>query len=171
MFININKIGPEGLRLDRRLELAELAGDETERVGILKAGLSGEARRGNRGVELTARIEARVELECSRCLVSFESAIEADFFLIIVPEAVEFGVGESEIGEEEASLFYAPEGQADLEMIAAEQILLHLPLKPVCDADCKGLCPTCGADRNQIECGCRSEAIDPRLAPLLDLRK
>jgi uncharacterized protein len=171
MFINVNKIGPEGLRIDRRLELAELEGGQDERIRIVQASMRGEARRGGSGVDLTARLEARVQLECSRCLESFEIAIEADFFLIIVAEAVEYGVGESEINEEDAYLFYAPEGKAELDLIAAEQILLHLPLKPVCDADCKGLCPTCGADRNQIECGCRSEAIDPRLAPLLDLRK
>lgn len=171
MFININKIGPEGLRFDRRLELAELESGEAERVRILKADLRGEAIRGKRGVDLAARLNARVELDCSRCLEGFETAIEADFFLIIVPEAVEFAVGESEVSEEDAYLFYAPEGKAELELIAAEQILLHLPLKPVCDAGCKGLCPTCGADRNQIECGCRSETIDPRLAPLLDLKK
>ncbi len=171
MFININKIGPEGLRFDRRLELAELEGGEAERITIVKAELRGEARRGRRGVDLTARLEARVELDCSRCLKRYETAIEADFFLIIVPEAVEYGVGETEMSEEDAWLFYAPEGKAELDLIAAEQILLHLPLKPVCNAECKGLCPTCGADRNQIECGCRSEAIDPRLAPLLDLRK
>jgi uncharacterized protein len=171
MFININKIGPEGIRFDQRLELSELAGGEAERVRILQADLRGKANRGSRGVDLTARLEARVELNCSRCLETFATSIEADFFLIIVPEAVEFGVGEAETSEEDASLFYAPEGKAELELIAAEQILLHLPLKPVCDSDCQGLCPTCGADRNQIECGCRSETIDPRLAPLLDLKK
>jgi uncharacterized protein len=171
MFININKIGPEELRIDRRLELAEMEGGEAERIRILEAHLRGEAKRGKRGVDLTARLEARVELDCSRCLESFVTALEADFFLIIVPEAVEFGVGESAMSEEDAYLYYAPEGKAELDLIGAEQILLHLPLKPVCDAECKGLCPTCGANRNQIECGCRSETIDPRLAPLLDLRK
>ena len=55
--------------------------------------------------------------------------------------------------------------------MAAEQILLNLPLKPVCEPGCKGLCPTCGVNRNQIECDCRSEAVDPRFAPLLDLKE
>jgi uncharacterized protein len=171
MYIDINKIGPEGYRLDRVLDLAELEGGEDEHIRILEARLRGRAERGKRGVDLSANLHSRVELDCCRCLEPFESTISADFSLTIVPEAAEFGAGEIEIDDEDASLFYAPEGKADLGVIAAEQILLNMPLKPVCDPGCKGLCPTCGVNRNKIECDCRSEAIDPRFAPLLDLKQ
>jgi uncharacterized protein len=60
--------------------------------------------------------------------------------------------------------------RADLRAVAAEQIQLALPLKPLCREGCAGLCPTCGANRNRIECGCRSTEVDPRLSALLDLR-
>ena len=54
--------------------------------------------------------------------------------------------------------------------IVAEQILLGQPLKPVCREDCAGLCQTCGVNRNRIKCGCRRDEVDPRLAPLLDIK-
>jgi uncharacterized protein len=171
MYIDTNKIGPEGYRLDRVLDLAELEGAGNELIRILEARLRGRAERGKRGIDFKAHLASKVVLSCCRCLEPFERLISADFFLTIVPEAIEFGAGEIEVSDEDASLFYAPEGKADVAMIAAEQILLNLPLKPVCQAGCKGLCPTCGVNRNEIECGCRNEAIDPRFAPLLDLKE
>jgi hypothetical protein len=62
-------------------------------------------------------------------------------------------------------------GGADLSEIAAEQIYLGLPLKPVCKNDCRGLCPVCGVNRNLEECACVGEEIDPRLAPLLAFKR
>ena len=62
-------------------------------------------------------------------------------------------------------------GDVDLVQVAREQIYLNLPLKSVCRDDCKGLCATCGANRNRIECACSGDQPDPRLAPLLELKK
>ena len=49
-----------------------------------------------------------------------------------------------------------------------EQVLLELPMKALCRDDCRGLCPTCGADLNAGPCGCREEG-DERLAKLKSL--
>jgi uncharacterized protein len=58
----------------------------------------------------------------------------------------------------------------DLAPLAREVLLLDLPLAPLCAADCKGLCPTCGADLNQGDCECVVELADPRWAALDVLR-
>jgi len=71
---------------------------------------------------------------------------------------------------EDAALYYVREDHADLAEIVSEQILLAQPLKPVCRPDCAGLCQTCGGNRNRIKCACRRDEVDPRLAPLLDLK-
>jgi uncharacterized protein len=171
MFINIYKIEPAGQDFDEPV-LRDVAGDEAGGgARVLEARLSGQAKPGKRGVDLRAHLEARVALECSRCLEPLETTISTDFYLNLVPDGAEFGVGEAELSEEAASLFYATEGKADLGVIAAEQLHLNLPLKPVCGDGCKGHCPTCGGNRNRIECGCREEEIDPRLAPLLEFKK
>lgn len=46
-----------------------------------------------------------------------------------------------------------------------------LPMKVLCKEDCKGLCPVCGCDRNETDCDCKNEDIDPRLAVLQDFLK
>ena len=171
MYIDLHATEPEVLQLDESLELTDLKLSGGEPLVVSQAHMEGQATRGADEVELRARLVARLEIPCCRCLESHETSLETDFRLILVPDAVEFGVGEKEMTERESLLFYAEGGRAELAAIAREQIYLNLPLKPLCREDCQGLCPTCGANRNRLKCGCRSEEIDPRLAPLLELKK
>jgi len=57
----------------------------------------------------------------------------------------------------------------DLGPLVRDAIVLELPMAPLCREDCAGLCPQCGADRNEGECGCVAPA-DPRWANLDVLR-
>lgn len=171
IFIDINEIEPDGVRFDESVTLPSAEDAAADGMTLLEARLTGRALPGKRGVEFRAALDARVRLECCRCLEPFETRIRQDFCLTLVADGVEFGAREAQVREEDALLFYATEGRASLAEIAAEQIYLNLPLKPVCDDRCQGLCPTCGVNRNRIECGCRSEEIDPRLAPLLEFKK
>ena len=170
MFLDFNEIPAEGMALDRSVELAELR-DGGDRLLVGPARLVGRARSTERGIEFDGRIEATARLECCRCLDPFEAPLTADFSLVVVSDATEFGSGEQRTDPQDMRLFYASSGRVDLREMTREQIYLNLPLKPLCRADCAGLCPTCGANRNRIECPCRSAETDPRLAPLLDLKK
>ena len=171
MFIDINEIEREGIAFERRLDLSSaiVPGPDLQRVK--SARIEGRADRGERGVMLRARLDATVELACSRCAESFDADMALRFELTLVPDAAEFAAGESRIDDDDASLFYARDGKAGLAQIASEQIYLNVPLKPVCREGCKGLCPQCGANRNVTECGCTVETLDPRLAPLLQFKK
>ncbi len=51
-----------------------------------------------------------------------------------------------------------------------EQLLLALPVKPLCRPDCKGICPICGGDLNKGSCQCKTEEGDPRMAVLRGLK-
>jgi len=57
----------------------------------------------------------------------------------------------------------------DLGPMVRDAIVLELPMAPLCREDCRGLCPQCGADRNEGECGCVAPR-DPRWANLDVLR-
>jgi uncharacterized protein len=159
-----------GREFDRQLELEEVGGPRGALV-VNPVRLVGRVRPGGRGAELGAALEATLRLECSRCLEGFDAPLATRFSLILVSEASEFGSGETRVDDEDSLLFYAGQGQADLREIAREQIWLNLPLKPTCRADCAGLCPTCGANRNLLQCSCRPEEPDPRLAGLAAWRE
>ena len=170
MFLDLRRLADDGLCFDRRLDLPGPRGEDGEPLVVGRARLAGRATPGARGVDLSARLEARLRLLCSRCLEPHALDLDTEFQLRIVADAVEFGVGETELAAEDAALFYAREQKADLRTIATEQVYLNLPLKSVCREDCAGLCPTCGANRNRIKCTCRRAEVDPRLLPLMDLK-
>jgi uncharacterized protein len=53
-------------------------------------------------------------------------------------------------------------GNIDLSELARETFFLNVPMAHLCREDCKGLCPKCGADRNETDCGCILKEKDPR---------
>ena len=101
---------------------------------------------------LTGTITANANLECCRCLKVFERAVNFEF-------------------EEEFDVlaFGYPDDWIDIAEPIRAALIFQEPMQPCCNDDCKGLCPHCGADRNQADCGCGNATIDPRLASLQQL--
>lgn len=74
--------------------------------------------------------------------------------------------------------FYtAPEGEAavkesgiiDLAPLVRELSLIAVPMQPLCQPDCQGLCMQCGQNLNEADCNCEVDDVDPRLAKLSEL--
>jgi uncharacterized protein len=171
MFIDVNKLDTGPHSFDERFRLPESATEGIDDVLVGEVHLRGSVERSSRGGELKAKIDAPVTLDCCRCLEPHESPVSSEFSLILVRDAVEYGVGETQLISQDLEIFHATDGKADLALMAAEQVFLNIPLKPVCRVDCQGLCPACGVNRNRLECACPSEALDLRLAPLLEIKK
>jgi uncharacterized protein len=173
MFIDTNQLGDEPHEFERAFEPGKLVApdpaDEAPEIGEVR--LSGRIEPDPRGPVLSGLLQAELQLVCARCLEPFKSRVSTNFRLILVRDPIPVAEGETGLDWDELSLFHAEGGRVDLGEIAREQLYLNLPLKPVCEAGCLGLCPTCGGNRNRIRCACRSEAVDPRLAPLLELKK
>lgn len=112
--------------------------------------------RGIRGV-----LEGRFRSTCDRCLVPFDRnvRIDVDVPILLAGEPVP-AVDDASI---EAALRLSPEDLAlDLAEPFRAAVLLEVPIKNLCRADCRGLCPLCGADRNATECACETSRRDPR---------
>jgi uncharacterized protein len=71
---------------------------------------------------------------------------------------------------DEVNLGYYREDEIDLDPIVLEQIVLQIPIKPLCREACKGLCPQCGADLNVESCECRVDSGDLRFAVLKNFK-
>lgn len=123
---------------------------------------------------VAGRLASRLEMACSRCLEPFGVPVDASFELRYVPAAENTGEGELEVEEEDLTTAFYREGMLDLIELMREQFVLALPMKPLCEEACRGLCPQCGTNRNQAQCSCAVSWEDPRLVPLkslLDPRK
>ena len=171
MFIDINKIDEQGELLDLELKLDDLD-DGGGVMPVARARLTGRVEQAAHGAGVEGHLEATVRRACGRCLEVFEVPVSINFALALVPELPSpSDPTAAAAAASDGDLFHAPEGKADLELMAVEQIYLSLPIKPVCHEVCKGLCPVCGANRNVVgECGCRAEIDDPRLAPFHELK-
>jgi len=118
-------------------------------------------RRG--GFTAEGAYQGLAELQCSRCGRRFPLPVSGDFSALFVPLQEEAWDGET-------SIFPLQGDVVDLGEVLAGEIFFSLPMQPLCRHDCQGLCPVCGADRNEQRCSCRQKAIDPRWEKLKDLR-
>ncbi len=175
MYLDLKDIGPNGLSFEGEVVVPDLERYPGERVQTSSARLTVRVVREAESLELQGGLAAELELDCGRCLEPFVFRLETPLGLRLVPEAGADDDGPpSEIPVEEGDeteTWSIRDGKLDLERLVAEFVLLNLPLKPVCRDACRGLCPRCGANRNEGECGCAPGALDPRLAPLAEFRK
>lgn len=121
-------------------------------------------------IRLRGRMSARLELQCARCLEPVPQELSRDFELLYRPLGTDAGRDELSVTDAEAEIGYYQGGGVLLEDVLREQVLLALPLKITCRAECKGLCPQCGKNLNQEPCSCTVPADDPRWAALKDIR-
>jgi len=119
-------------------------------------------------IRVKGHVNVQMEADCDRCLEPAECPIDADFELYYRP--VTEGYGEEKVvddGEAEMG-FYEGDG-VELNDVLREFVLLTLPMQRVCSAECKGICPECGQNRNQKECACQGASADDRWAALKHL--
>ena len=118
---------------------------------------------------LAGQLKGDLELACSRCLEPYWLPVATEFDLRYVPR-LEAGEGEKEVEEDDLATALYSDDQIDLGLLIMEQFQLALPMKPLCDPACKGLCPECGTNRNTGSCDCKREWSDPRLEVLKNFK-
>jgi uncharacterized protein len=106
-----------------------------------------------------------VEAPCCRCLKMTRQPVNASFKYTFAPPPAQ-PKEEWELSAEDLDFAYYEEDTIDLEALIFEQIMLHIPIKPLCTESCKGLCPHCGIDLNAASCRCQAEPFDERLVVL-----
>jgi uncharacterized protein len=112
----------------------------------------------NDGIVVVGAIHADWVGACRRCLKQAAGEVTAEVREIYERHPVE--------GETRP----LHDATVDLTELARDAVLLELPLAPLCDDDCAGLCPTCGIDRNEGDCDCQATETDPRWAALDDVK-
>ena len=119
--------------------------------------------RTDRGILVKGKLEAEVELSCSRCLNQFNCPIvlniEEEFF-----PTIDMASGDSlPVPDEPGSFTINERHELDLTEAMRQCALLAIPMKPLCREDCAGLCPGCGQNLNQGLCSCLPQGADPAL--------
>lgn len=142
---------------------ADLAVDATipgEPLGVAHERLAGDIEVAlilesmNDGIVVNGTVAAPWATPCRRCLTDLSGVA-----VVNVDELYQIDVTDDEA-------YPIENGQLDLTPMVRELALIELDAEQVCAADCAGLCPICGIDRNAATCGCDTTVTDHRWAAL-----
>jgi uncharacterized protein len=155
MRFKINEIGDDGLTLDVAITsewLAEACPDLEAHPGARGLKLRGRLSQSGDDYLLQARIVGSLEAPCARCLEPARFAVDAPMTVTFVP--ADEG---DELGDDADVVGFAG-NEINLRDETRDEILLAIPLKPLCKEECRGLCSVCGGNRNTTLCDCEERA-------------
>lgn len=111
-------------------------------------------------------VSTLIEAECARCLELFEKEISSKLQFVI--QFLDVG-GPEDTGDDDFVVLPRTREDYDITDRVRESIILELPYKPLCEVGCKGLCPMCGENLNETDCGCTQDKTDERWDTLRQL--
>ena len=150
-----------GNEIDLESDFARLNGDIS---------IKGELTKHIAQTDVVGEIDAKIEIDCTRCLQPVVQDLKIPFDVDFVTPEFDATARETELNQSDLETAVFEGDQVDLNELVREQILLNLPEQTFCNPDCKGLCPKCGQNRNLIDCNCEENETDPRWAALKDLK-
>lgn len=113
-------------------------------------------------VKVEGNVSLKLQTSCDRCLTEVITALDLPFERVVLsPEA--------EDREAVDDLSFMEGYQLNTETFVFNEIIGNWPAKILCREDCKGLCPVCGQNLNERECGCDTFVPDPRMAVIQDI--
>jgi uncharacterized protein len=124
----------------------------------------------NQEVIVQGSLRSAAHLTCSRCAEEFEQALRIALDAIYLPMPALSSERAKELEVDEADVYGYAEPLVDIAEMVRDKLLLAIPLQPLCMVGCKGLCPSCGVNRNTISCQCAEEKLGSPFEPLKGLR-
>lgn len=121
--------------------------------------IKGEAVNNGSIVEVEGVFIALCEVQCSRCLDEFEDSFIVEF---------EESFSKDPVDEE---IYPIIEDTINFDDMVMDDLILSMPVKLLCNEECKGLCHNCGENLNKVSCDCEKDTINPKFAALKDLFK
>ena len=180
MIINIEQITEKGLILeyDQLPEQLPVVNEiaQTEACRFKKPIFYRlEAKRFGQIIDIQGAFDTQVQLACSRCLQLFTQRLQARFRVAFSQLGQDFQMDTekevvTELTVDELGTIPFRGDELDLSDALQEEIVMALPMQPLCSKTCKGLCPQCGADLNKGACGCRKSVVNSIFAVLKGLK-
>lgn len=168
----IDDRGPQEYRAGWDVSRAELERDEVADVGTVTIETTVDRGLAEGDYVADGTVSFTADLTCSRCVEPYPIATASSFHVTFRPRPeVSEENEEVEITDsEELDVEFYGERKVPLKDLALEQVQLSIPMKPLCDESCLGLCPTCGASRMREQCSCEAAVTDERWGALRGLR-
>ena len=170
MFIEIERLTLEPLHVQHLFDIRELQFKHDDAILEKPVAADFILTHKEKDLHVEGTIQTGIRYQCSRCLKEYSSPLDAHFDLYYLPQGNWKRDEEVELKDEDLEVGYYDGIGLDVNLMVLEQIELAMPMKFICREECKGLCPSCGADLNEGSCECKVDAADSRLAVLRDFR-
>lgn len=165
--IDLAHLPPEGLKIERRVHANAWKVEEVDWQGSGDLHFTLLLKGNSKKVSIQGSFTAAVTAECHRCLKDLLIDLRRTFHLTyLAPDPERFAREEVELDSDELEVAYLESQYLPLHELIREQVYLALPMKFLCSSECRGLCPHCGQNLNEVECVCAEAAVDPRWASL-----
>lgn len=173
--LKLEDIPDEGLRLKWQEDPLDLSGyleHLTEIDFTFESPLRSEAsiKKVGQSVLIRGEVEAVLLLRCARCLKEFSYPISSSYDLNLRPLKGAAFKEEMDLSQSELDIAFFEGGEIELSEIACEQVFLEIPIQPLCQEGCKGLCPQCGTDLNVSTCQCVKKGLETGFQVLKGLK-
>jgi uncharacterized protein len=155
MRFKINEIGDGGLPIDVAITsewLASACPDLDARPSEKGLKLKGRFVKSGDEYLMTANIRGSLDTACGRCLEPARVVVDAPMTVTFVPADDD----DEEIGDD-ADVVGFGGNEINISDEVRDEILLAIPLKPLCSETCQGLCSVCGGNRNAVPCTCEAD--------------
>lgn len=167
MFVNLTDVlTSEGMKMSREIPLEmtcyENGIESVEIISASPVSLSAVNVEEGKAV-LNGHVEISLRGTCDRCLTEVPVVLKLDFERMILSPEIQ--------GEEADDFSYMDGFSLDVDALVHDEILINWPAKILCKEDCRGICPVCGQNLNERECGCDTFVPDPRMAVIQDIFK
>ncbi len=110
------------------------------------------------------RVSGELSGICGRCAEEYRFRLDDNFDFALIPDPAKAGRKPGALHRDDLGLSTYSGDEIDLAPLIAEQVILALPTQPLCSESCRGLCGSCGIDRNRASCSCAAQSGDPRMA-------
>lgn len=121
---------------------------------------------GDRTLVLEGEAEFSLMIPCGRCLDFVKTP-----FHFRIDRTLDMSQSEEERIEDLDEQPYLKGYNLDVDQLVGDELLLNLPMKVLCDEDCKGICNRCGVNLNHEICDCDRSSLDPRMSVIQDIFK
>jgi len=174
MFLSVKELELRKIRYNETFEpgAIDFSGEDLEQnTPLLVTGTAELLAHADAQIRVQGQYTVEMGAQCDRCLGRALFPLSASFDLYYKPASEIAREEEVEIDEEDAEIGFYEGGGMVLEDILREQVLLSLPMQRVCRDACKGICPACGSNRNEGDCGCSPPGADDRWKAFRELNQ
>jgi uncharacterized protein len=121
-------------------------------------------------IRIIGSVKGTLRLFCDRCLQPVERILDENIDTFLVDQKYVPTEEETELVEDDLNYEFYDGEAIDVDRLIAEQVFLTLPVKVLCSPECRGLCPICGTNLNNEDCGCVRDGKNSSFAALESLK-